>query len=213
MKIDTDLIKKESEARILAAGGIICDWLPYIDFTQVREEEEVIARALIMNAMLNIHFKAPTEIIESWIKRYKLDTFLSERERSILSRRTDELTAQETTDLYWYIEGLWAILWATKMIDSIDFKSGIPDHMVTLCPNLQKNENDEKFTKNMELREYDELYSERDLYYRAMWCARQWSHEGTSKPEFEMSRIMERRKALEWILDSQSDWDDIPLNT
>ncbi len=213
MKIDTDEIKRDSEAAVLEAGGKICDWLPYVEFTKIREVEEVVARALILNAMLNIHFQAPTEIIGDWINRHNLESFLSEREKSILSRKTEELTEQEKIDLYWYIEALWAFLWATNIVDKIDFTTPIPDNMVSLCPDLQIDEGDEKFTEKMSLREYEEVYKQRDLYYRVMWWARQLSLTNGLDPKFDLSRSMERRKALEWIMDSELDWDDVPLDT
>ena len=213
MKIDTDGIKAASEATVLKAGGKVCDWLPYIDFTKMRDEEQVVARGLILNAMLNIHFQAPTEVIADWINRHNLDSFLSEREKSILSRKNESLTEQEKTDLYWYIEALWAFLWATKIVETMDFTTGIPDAMASMCPNLQFDEGDEKFTEKMSLREYHDLYRERDLYYRVMWYARQLSQTGGADPRFDLSRSMERRKALEWIMDSELDWDSVPLDT
>ena len=178
----------------------------------MRDEESVVARALILNAMLNIHFRAPTQIIAKWIERNELNSFLSEREKSILSRDNDKLAPQELIDLYWYIEALWALLWATKMVDTMDFTTPIPDTMAAICPNLQKNEGVEKFQK-MELRGYDEIYKERDLYYRVMWCARQWSLTGRRSEEFDLSRTLERRRALEWIMDAELDWDDVPQGT
>lgn len=212
MKIDTDAIKAESERIVLAAGGEICDWLPYIEFSKMRDNEDVVARALILNAMLNIHFQAPTHIIADWIERHDLNSFLSEREKSILARDNEQLSQQELIDLYWYIEALWALLWATKIVDKMDFTTPIPDSMAALCPNLQMNEGDEKLQK-MELRGYEEIYKERDLYYRVMWCARQWSLTGRKSEDFDLSRTLERRRALEWIMDTELDWDDVPQGT
>jgi hypothetical protein len=213
MKIDTDKIKAESEATVLKAGGKICEWLPYIEFTKIRDEEQVVARALILNAMINIHFQAPTEVVADWISRHNLNSFLSEREKSILSRENEGLTEQEGVDLYWYIEALWAFLWATNIVDKMDFATAIPDSMASMCPDLQIDEGDERFTENMSLRDYDDLYKERDLYYRVMWYARQLSLTSGADPKFDMSRTMERRKALEWIMDAELDWDDVPLDT
>jgi len=213
MRIDTDEIKKASEAAVLEAGGKVCDRLPYIEPTKMREEEAVVARALVLNAMLNIYFEAPTEVIAAWISHHDLNSFLSAKEKAILSRKTEELTKQEKLDLYWYIEALWAFLWATNVVDEMDFTKPVPDTMASFCPNLEADEGDEKFTKNMSLREYDAIYKERDLYYRVMWYARELSLAGTSDPGFDLDRAMERRKALEWIMDSELEWDDVPLGT
>ena len=53
----------------------------------------------------------------------------------------------------------------------------------------------------------------RDLYYRAMWCARHFNLNAKSNDNFNMSLIMERRRGLTWCLDNDSDWDNIAQNT
>ena len=213
MRIDTDKIKRLSERKVEAQGGEICDWLPFIEFTKLRQEHEVVARSLILNAMVNIHFEAPTDVVFEWIKRHDLVPFLSKREHQILQSTRDQLAKQDLIDLYWYIESLWAFLWATKVIPEMDFTTPIPDSMASLCPDLEENEGDEKFTQKMALRDYDELYAERDLYFRVHWCARQRSLEGRQDLRFDLSRSIERRRALHWIMDSGLDWDHVQLNT
>ncbi|MFI4859222.1 MAG: DUF4272 domain-containing protein [Phycisphaerales bacterium JB063] len=213
MNIDTEDIKAESERFVIQNGGQICDWLPYIEPTTLRDPDAVIARALILNAMINLYFKAPTSVVKDWLDKYQLTGELSPVEADILSRSTDELTDQEKINLYWYIEALWAFLWATNMIETWDFTTGIPNTMASLCPNLERNEGPEKFTERMELRDYEELYKERDLYYRVMWWARQSNMTGQQDSKFDLSRTLERRRALEWMMDATLEWDEVPLNT
>jgi len=213
MRIDTDEIKAASEAAVKQKGGQVCDWLPYIEPTSLRDPDSVIARALILNAMINIYFDAPTAIIKAWIEEHDLADELSPVERDILSRRESALTGQEKINLYWYIEALWAFLWATKMIEAMDFTVSVPDTMASMCPTLQSDEGPEKFTESMDLRDYEDLYKERDLYLRVMWWARQSTMTGQEDPKFNLSRTMERRRALDWIMDATLDWDDVPLNT
>ena len=58
--IDPEAVKRDSEAIIRRTGGEICDWLPFLDRdAKPREVEAVVRRALILNAMLQIYFKAP----------------------------------------------------------------------------------------------------------------------------------------------------------
>ena len=120
---------------------------------------------------------------------------------------------QEKINLYWYIEALWAFMWAMDLISDLDFTQPIPDNMASMCPNLQEDEGPEKFSVVEELKAYDKIYKERDLAYRVMWWARQLSLTGRSDPKFDLSRSMERRRALEWIMDATLDWDDVPLDT
>ena len=213
MRIDTDEIKAASETAVKQNGGQVCDWLPYIEPTTLRDSESIIARALILNAMLNIYFGAPIAVIREWIEQYDLTDELSPVEAGILSKDDAELTEQEKTNLYWYIEALWAFMWATGMVERMDFTTCIPDSMASMCPNLERGEGPDKFSEAMKLRDYDDLYKERDLYYRVMWWARESQLRGQPDPKFAMSRIMERRRALEWLMDATLDWDDVDLST
>src|SRR2546426_3666995 len=106
MEIDPLQIKRDSERRIIAAGGRTLDWLPIIERGQARTEKELINRALIVNALLNIHFKAPVDVIAAWISEHNLHADLSTWERRILSKSDDDLTEQDSVKLYWYIEAL-----------------------------------------------------------------------------------------------------------
>jgi hypothetical protein len=36
---------------------------------------------------------------------------------------------------------------------------------------------------------------------------------GSEIEEGQVDRVIERRKALEWIMDKKLDWDDVPLDT
>jgi hypothetical protein len=52
-----------------------------------------------------------------------------------------------------------------------------------------------------------------DLYYRAHWFIVDGYVNGYETGDFDGGVIVERRKALEWVLDDTLDWDDIPLDT
>jgi hypothetical protein len=55
----------------------------------------LIDRALILNALVNIYFKAPIYIIKEWIERHNLTLSLSSSEKELLDKENDELTEQE----------------------------------------------------------------------------------------------------------------------
>lgn len=206
-------VKSQSESAVLAAGGRVCDWLPIIETTKARALKAVIDRALVLNALLNLYFEAPSPIIASWIDRESLRGALSVKESALLAKPTTSLTEQERTDLYWSIEALWAILWATQLIDKIPCDRGVDDCMAALCPNLERSEDGAKFRQTMRLRPYPELYAMRDLYYRLHWWTFDAHLQGEDTGDVRLDVVMERRKALEWILDCETDWDDMGLST
>lgn len=211
--VDPVSIKTESEAVVIAAGGKICDWLPYLDRAEVRPSTEIIGRALVMNALINIYFKAPISVVANWIERHGLSEHLSAVERTILSRPDEALPEQQLIDLFWYIEALWALMWVGSLIDDLPFQTHVEDRMASMCPNLAKDEGPEKFSAHMRMRGPDEIFRILDLYFRVHWWARDGQINGYSTDPANLDIVMERRKALEWVLNPRCDWDDVPLDT
>jgi uncharacterized protein DUF4272 len=211
--VDYVAIKKRNEDHIRGQGGKICDWLPHIEETTVRPRDEIVGRSLVLLAILQIPFGAPIPFIRDWITRQGADAHLSKRERLILAKPNNNLTDQEKIDLGWYIECLWAFMWANSLADSLELKEPVPNYMASLTPDLQKNEDGSKFTTKMALRNYEELYGMRDLYYRAHWQTEDCRLKNLDPKGFNGGIIMERRRVLEWIMDPGADWDNVDLST
>ena len=210
---DPQQVKQDSERIILAKGGRTCDWLPYLDRAEPRGLDHLVGRALVMNALLNIAFQAPVSVIRNWIEAHRLTPHLSDAERVILTKSNAELSEQESIDLYWYIESLWALMWAGGLIPDLPIDQPVGDNMASLAPNLQTNEGTDKFAEAIRLRPYGELFPMLDLYYRAHWYTEDARINGYATGEISGDVIMERRKALEWLMDRTVDWDDVALNT
>lgn len=206
-------VKAHSEQLILQAGGRVCDWLPTIERQQPRGQADLIGRALVLNALVNIAFSAPISAIKNWIDANGLAAHLSQGERDLLRKQNEDISEQQKSDLEWSIEALWALMWAGGLIPDLPVDTHVADTMVTLVPDLQKNEDGEKFTQRMRLRSYAELYQMLDLYYRAHWYTEDGRINGYDTADISSDIVMERRKALEWLLDASSDWDNISLNT
>jgi hypothetical protein len=212
--IDTETIKRDNEAIIRKHGGQICDWLPSPDPDAPQRDVGAVARrALVLNAMLQIAFKAPIPIIKRWISDNGLEADLVESERSILRKHNAELTDQEQANLFWYIEALWALAWAGGLIDELPFDKPVGNHLASLCPDLQRGEEGSKFVQRMRLRSHTELFRMLDLYYRLHWWTRSAELEGQPTGNVSGDIIMERRKAMEWVLNAQDDWDNVEMST
>lgn len=214
ISVDPTAVKRESERIILAAGGRILDWLPHLDVERrgLRSKEEIIARALAMNALINIAFSAPVHVIADWIERHGVGWTLTDVEREILKKSQQTLEEQERINLHWYLESLWALMWVGGVVDELAFDDGVPDTMVTLVPNLQKNEDGAKFSR-FRIRPDTEVFRKLDLYFRLHWYARDGSLTGTPTPPVQLSVVLERRRALEWALDREHDWDHVEMST
>lgn len=86
--IEPTIVKKKSEAVIIAASGKICDWLPTIDTEDlaVRDARAVAERALALNALVNLAFGAPKEFVATWLLSNGLRAALSPKEQALLAK-------------------------------------------------------------------------------------------------------------------------------
>ena len=207
-------VKAESERVIKALGGKICDWLPVIERGEMRSAAEVADRALALHAMIEIAFGAPTEVIAAWIRENKLDAALSRQEQGMLARKREQLSEEELSSLGWSMEALWALVWAGGLIEALRVEKPIGNNLASLLPNIQRNEDASSFRSRFALRPAEEIHAMLDLYYRAHWYARDGRLNGYPTGAFDLDRIMERRRALEWLSDrTLADWADTPEDT
>lgn len=211
--IDPEEVKATSERIILQAGGRVCDWLPLLDNPSPRSQADLIGRSLVLNALINIAFGAPIPIIRGWIAANGAMSHVSFNEQALLLKNADDLSEQEVLNLRWSLEALWALMWAGGLTDDLAIDGHVPDAMAMLVPDLQKNENGTKFSQKMQMRPVSDLYCMLDLYYRAHWSTEDGRINGYSTGDISPDVVMERRKALEWLLDASADWDHISLDT
>jgi len=167
-----------------------------------------------MNAMVQIHFGAPVKVVNDWVDRNALRTALSSREQHILTKRDDEVSEQEAADLFWYIEALWALVWVGSLISDIPLDKPVGEELASFLPNLKVNETPDRLRNTFRLRAPSEIYRKLDLHYLAHWYARDGNLRNYDTSPFVLDVIMERRKALEWVMDAEiPDWDSTPEST
>lgn len=205
-------IKSKNDKVISEKGLRFNNWLPILETPALRSIEEIKGRMAVMNALINIGFEAPTFIIKDWIEQQNLSKYLSEEEKEILELENDDLTETQINTFLWYLEALWAFMWLTEMIDNLDPELFVGDEMASLLPNLEQGESNEKLEKLQNIRPEIEVYTMLDFYYRLHWyCV----DERINNREALLNEgvIYERRKALEWAFNRESDWDNVEMST
>ncbi len=211
-ELEKQEIKYNNENLIEKRGYRFNPWLPILENPQMRTLEDIKGRMSVMNALINISFEAPIPVIKDWIEQYNLTQHLSNWEKEILDKSNTELSHRESNTLRWYLEALWALMWATEMIDELDERKWCSDDMAELLPNLEQNENNEKIVALSRLRPEKELYSVLDYYYRLHWLCVDDRLNG-KEALLNEGLVYERRKALEWLLNTENDWDDVEMST
>lgn len=203
-------VAAESEAMILSHGGKVLSSLPYLDRSGVRAESDLIGRALALNAIIDLNFNVPTQVVKRWINQHDVARFLTEREASLLDRQP--IAEHDKNNLAWSLDALWALMWAGRLFESMDFTAPIPNEMYEMCPHVRDGDGPDKFVGKMNLRSFDEIYRSLDLHYRLHWYAFQYQLRGEND-KFDLSRFIERRRALEWLLSPEETRDTVSLNT
>jgi hypothetical protein len=205
-------IKISNQNLIIEQGYTVNQWLPIMEEPKLRTLEEIKGRIAIMNAVINIAFDAPTHLIKNWIIQSKLTKHLAESEQLIIDKPNDHLGDIEVNSMSWYLESLWALMWVTKMIDSLEPTQKIGDSMASLLPDLEEGEGNQKIEKLDSLRSELEIYTMLDYYYRLHWYCEENRMKGL-KTKLTDGVIYERRKALEWVFNRDSQWDNIDMST
>ncbi|WP_447640309.1 MULTISPECIES: DUF4272 domain-containing protein [Chitinophagaceae] len=212
-ELEKQEIKYNNESLIEKRGFRFNPWLPMIEEPHIRTLDDIKGRMAVMNALINISFEAPIPVIKDWLEQYDLSKYLSNWEKEILEKTNKELSHRETNTLRWYLEALWAFMWATAMIDELDERKWCGDNMVELLPNLEQNEDNAKLEAITTLKPAKELYKMLDYYYRLHWYCVDERINGHEVKNTNEGLIYERRKALEWLLNTENNWDDIEMGT
>lgn len=132
---------------------------------------------------------------------------------------------QDLIDMDWAYEAYWALCWCLGLIDDISDASAICDCDKAIFFVMDPIKNPEKaglfkkkapfdtFRDRCHLRSVSEILDMQDLYYRYSWAINEKKiNESTSIGNLDSSVVLERRRALEWIISDVDDWYDVNLS-
>lgn len=205
-------IKSKNDQLISEKGYRFNNFLPILETPALRTLTEIKGRISVLNALINLAFEAPTFLIKNWIESHNLSQHLSESEIEVLNAENEDLTQLQINTLLWNLESLWALMWLTELIDTLEAEEFVGDSMAELLPNLQQNEGNEKIENIEKIRPELEIYTTLDYYYRLHWYCVDERINGR-EAQLNEGVIYERRKALEWAFNRENDWDNVEMST
>jgi len=212
-KIKPEIIKKKNTKKLRSSGIEVIEHLPYLDNPNFREPKEIARRTLVLTALFQLHLQAPREVIKKWLDENGLLTSLNADELEYLETEYSELPEQTQTDIYWFVEAIWTFAWIGEFHNNLTLNTGVEDSLASLIPNIAKNEPAKKFISEFKLRNQVEIFEMLDKFYRAHWFARNNNLTGKQSDKVDLDIIMERRKALEYTVYKEFDWNEISLDT
>lgn len=185
--------------------------LPQLDRDPLRPEEEVVERALALNLVIGCSWGMPMDLARAWLEREQLADRLTPGEIAFLAD-VDRGEDPESSDRQIQVEGLWVLAWALGLERTLDFGACCGDHLVSLLPDLRRDESRDRFETAAKLRPYDEIHGALDLAYCLTWGAAEANLMRRQSPGAVLQYVLwERRRALEWLFGA--DWDDPPMDT
>ncbi len=214
MTINPDNIKKESEALILKAGGEICSWLPIIELEEIkpRSARDIANRALVLHAFVNASFGAPLSVLKAWLEKNNLANELSPLERKLIYF-SEFLNEEQINQFRWNIEFLWVAAWCGQFFNEFSPTQPVSEELAGFFPSIKDDEAAESFYSKFKLRQPEDLYKSLDHLYRAHWFTKNCQLTGTSSGNFNGGVVQCRRMFIEWVLNHESEWDHMELNT
>lgn len=160
----------------------------------------------------NENYDESKALFSSLLKKYKVENELLKKEQKLFD---NNYNMQDVIDIVWNYEAYWAIVWALGLIEDSDMKmpSNVCDckKAITLVGDCKTYE---EFKNKAKIRNVEEILDMLDLYYRYHWaCVEKRIKPETNIASLNPEVVWERRKGLEWLISSLTDWDDISLDT
>src|SRR5690606_14718790 len=198
--------------RLIKEGVPVNKSLPAITIKKVRTSKEVGVRINILGVFLAIS-EDPKSIkfFKKLLKEQGMFDFLTTTEKLILE--SEKITKQQEIDLSWNQESIYALSWCLGITPKMPLPT-VESDLYSIFKYLPPEVDLEKFLDKCNLIDNQSILEELEYCYGLHWAIRHpetWSFSKASK--FKISIIRERRKAMEWVVDSSLLWDDIPLDT
>lgn len=208
--------KKQTENYLKSLNIPFIDQLPLIEEeseVKIRTAQEIAERILVL-----VYLAYVSEVVDErenvidFLKTNSLWDKVSPDEKELFQK--EELTDQDTVNISWRSEGVWLLLWTINKVDKLELPIGqveIPE-IVSRLPEFLTDPNE--FIKNANLRPTTEILDQSDLIYRLHWATRNADLNNQPIPaNLDLSIIIERHYAINWVTFYADEWDEISTDT
>ncbi len=206
MSISPEDVKAVSNAQLQELGIVTNDELPTMDVIEELEPQtarDVARRALVLIYVLGLGFGAKPLKLKKALTDYSLWDYVTDAERALLNKKN--LNEQDRINAQWLIEDVQALAWCLGLVELKPFEH-YDDDIASQFPKLYTSP--KEFILGATLRPYEEMYQQADFHYRLHWVAQNGVEESDDF-HVSVSLIQERRRALEWVIGVDQDWDSV----
>lgn len=206
--IDPEQLRTENNALLRSRGIQVNEFLPLLEEASLLQPlapgaAEIARRCMVLNHLIGIGFGGHPTTLKAAVEKWDLWSEASGRERGILS--CDSHDEQELIDAMWLVECVQSFAWCLGLAGLPHLEGCEADLASKFPPPLT---DPAEFIARARLRPFEEIYREADYHYRLHWATRQARLTGQPFGRYE-GLVMERRKALDWAIGAEADWDSV----
>jgi Domain of unknown function (DUF4272) len=208
--------KKQTEKYLKFLNIPFIDHLPLIEEeseVKIRTAQEIAERILVL-VYLAYFSEVPDERenVIDFLKTNSLWDKVSQDEKVLFQK--EELTDQETANISWRSEGVWLLLWTINKVDKLELPTEQVEisEIVSRLPKFLTDPSE--FIKAAIVRPTTEILDASDLIYRLHWATRNANLNNQPMPaSLDLSIIMERHYAINWVTIYADKWDEVSTDT
>ena len=202
--------RERSVAQLRAWGLKVNAHLPAPEWAGTRTADEVGRRAATLCALAELGDGAPPGLVMRWTSLQGLEAALTPRERQLLS--APALTPLQRDGFAWGREAAWALAWALGRAPGFAWE-GWAAEAEPPWPGPRRAGRVEAVLAAAQLQPLAALSAEADLALLLHWAAVDAAMLGEPFPaeRFHPDVVLERRRALCWVLSPGTDWDALDL--
>ena len=213
MRINEQEIREVSRARLAGEGVPTCDALPLFGRAVTpRSSGQVAERVVALYALVGLAHDADPGKLIRWLEGARCDKALTEEERGLFQK--DRVSHDEEKKLSWLQEAIYLLMWAGSRVVELPPAQGECD-LDAILPLIPPEVSVADFKRSVVIRPTPELVVEADYLYQLHWAIRHpevW-HGEVEYQKLSRDVVIERRRAIEWILNRRLAWWEISLDT
>jgi hypothetical protein len=208
--------KKQTEKYLKSLNIPFIDHLPLIEEendVRIRTAQEIAERILILVYLAYVsEVPDERENVINFLKTNSLWDQVSPNEKELFQK--EELSDKQIANISWRSEAVWLLLWTINKVDKLELPTEqveIPE-IVSLIPKFLTDPSE--FIKTAIGRPTTEILDVSDLIYRLHWATRNADLNNQPMPaNLDLSIIMERHYAINWVTFYADEWDEISTDT
>lgn len=216
--------RREKTLQVIKTLGVdYCEGLPLIGEEHLCKSKDQVCKRFLagfFSAMLACDYNSDRDFFEnegrkiicSFLEQFNVKSELYPDELKIITGECDERTA---VNVSWNVECSYALMWALGFISSEEMEE--PSNGCDTCMMVKFVQQFNTFDEIMsacKMHYQSEVLDMFDIYYNFHWvCVDKRINPSTNCGNLNEEVVMERRKALEWLISEEQDWNEISLDT